>query len=354
MTDTGLPTIVLAHASTTTTACGPVEDAGTLCSTIFRLTGSEAVAQASDLLVAKPARIVFILVLAWLATRLLRRAIRRFTRRLGLVSADVVSAADRTAGTLLRTGGATTARTAQRAETIGALLASIANLAVWTIASLMVLGEVGIELGPLVAGAGIVGVAIGFGAQHLVRDFLSGIFMLIEDQYGVGDVIDAGPASGTVEGVSLRTTRLRDVEGNVWHIPNGEITRVANKSQEWSRALLDVQVSYDTDTDQAIAVMERVAGDTWRDPEWAAEILSEPEVWGVEDLSAGGVTLRLVVQTKPLSQWKVARELRARIKRAFDVDGIEIPFPQRSVWLRGEERPAPDPVPEDGPASPGS
>jgi small-conductance mechanosensitive channel len=225
----------------------------------------------------------------------------------------------------------------QRAETVGALLASVASFAIWGIAALMVLGELGVELGPLLAGAGIVGVAVGFGAQNLVRDFLSGIFMLIEDQYGVGDVIDAGPASGTVEGVSLRTTRLRDIEGNVWHIPNGFIDRVANKSQEWSRALLDIPVAYGTDTDRAAAIIKDVADATWRDEPWSGDILAEPEVWGVEAFGADALVIRLVVKTKPSSQWKVGRELRARIKRAFDAEGIEIPFPQRTVWHRGDE-----------------
>ncbi|MGH9178735.1 MAG: mechanosensitive ion channel family protein [Acidimicrobiales bacterium] len=325
---------ILAHAETLTTACGPPEDAGAFCATVFRLTGNEAIARAGDLFLARPTKILFVVVLAWVLARLVRRALRRFTKRLGVVGADVVSGGDRSAGTLLRTGGPATVRTAQRAETIGSLLASAATFAIWAVAALTVLGELGIALGPLVAGAGIVGIALGFGAQNLVRDFLSGIFMLIEDQYGVGDVIDVGPATGTVEGVSLRTTRLRDVEGNVWHVPNGEIVRVANKSQEWSRALLDVQVSYQTSTEQAAQVIERVARETWLDERWSSEILAEPEVWGVEALGADGVAIRLVVKTRPLSQWNVARELRARIKRAFDAAGIEIPFPQRTLWVR--------------------
>jgi moderate conductance mechanosensitive channel len=275
-------------------------------------------------------------LLAWTASRLLTRAIRRFTRGLGDVRADVASAVDRTAGTLLRTAPPASTRASQRAETIGALLGSVATFVLWSVAALMVFGELGLELGPLLAGAGIVGIALGFGAQNLVRDFLSGIFMLIEDQFGVGDVITAGPATGTVEGVSLRTTRLRDVEGNVWHIPNGTIDFVANKSQQWSRALLDVQVSYGTDTAHASEVIKRVATDMWTEEPWSEEILEEPDVWGVESLGADGLTIRLVVKTRPLSQWKVARELRVRIKRAFDAEGIEIPFPQRTVWHRGD------------------
>ena len=317
-------------------ACGAPEHSGALCDTVYRLTGNEVVARASDVFVARPARIGLILLVAWITARVLRRAIRRFTKGLGDVRADVASAVDRSAGTLLRTAPALSVRASQRADTIGALLGSVASFTVWTMAALMAFAEVGLELGPLLAGAGIAGVALGFGAQNLVRDFLSGIFMLIEDQYGVGDVINAGPATGTVEGVSLRTTRLRDVEGNVWHIPNGTIAYVANKSQQWSRALLDVQVAYGTETARAIAVMERVAKQTWTDEGWSDEILEEPEVWGVESLDADGVTIRLVVKTKPLSQWKVARELRARIKQQFDAEGIEIPFPQRVVWHRGD------------------
>lgn len=326
--------LFLAHVDSLTGACGPPAEAGAMCEAVYRLTSSESLARASETFLAPPVKIALILVLGWLAAHLLRRAIRRFTLGLGSVSADVVNVADRSAGALLRTGRPATVRAVQRAETIGALLGSVASFVVWSLAAVMVLGELGIDLGPLVAGAGIVGIAVGFGAQNLVRDFISGIFMLIEDAYGVGDVIDAGPATGTVEGVSLRTTRLRDIDGNVWHIPNGVIARVANKSQDWSRAVIDVQVSYQTDTDHAVSVIKKVADTTWQDPDWSPEILDEPEVWGVESLAPDGVTIRLVVKTKPLSQWKVGRELRARVKQAFDAEGIEIPFPQRAVWHR--------------------
>src|SRR5439155_11376125 len=180
-------------------------------------------------------------------------------------------------------------------------------------------------LGPLLAGAGIVGVAIGFGAQTLVKDFLSGMFMLIEDQFGVGDVIDAGFASGVVEGVSLRTTRLRDVEGTVWHIPNGEIHRIANKSQDWSRAVLDVQVALGTDLREAERVIKEVADAVWTEERWSTSILEEPEVWGGEGMAANSVTIRLVVKTKPSDQWDLMRVLRERISSAFLAAGIKLP-----------------------------
>ncbi|MGH2687452.1 MAG: mechanosensitive ion channel family protein, partial [Actinomycetota bacterium] len=314
--------------------CGPTEEAGFFCRTVYELTGNSVLARASELLVGRPLKILLIVAVTWLATRLLRRAIGRLAGSLRHVNADVTGDG-RSAGTLLRTDTVLTPRAAQRTETIAVLLSSVAGFVAWTIAGFMIFGELGVEIGPLLAGAGIVGVALGFGAQNLVRDFLSGIFMLIEDQYGVGDVIDAGPATGVVEGISLRTTRLRDVEGVVWHIPNGTIERVGNKSQEWSRALIDVQVAYRTDVDHATTVIKRIADATAQDPDREGEILGEPEVWGVEALGADGISIRLVVKTKPLSQWSVARELRARIKQAFDDEGIEIPFPQRVVWYRG-------------------
>jgi small conductance mechanosensitive channel len=200
----------------------------------------------------------------------------------------------------------------------------------------MILGELGVALGPLIAGAGIAGVALGFGAQSLVKDFISGTFMLIEDQYGVGDIIDAGEASGTVEAVSLRTTRLRDVNGTVWHIPNGNILRIGNMSQQWARALLDVSLATDTDVDHAQDVIKRVADSVWNDPDWHGEILEEPEVWGVERLGPDAIVIRLVVKTKPAEQFTVMRELRRRLLEAFAAEGVELPDPGRVVWIQRE------------------
>ncbi len=226
-------------------------------------------------------------------------------------------------------------RRATRADALGTLLRSIANVVLLTIGVFMALGVFGINLAPLIAGAGIIGLAIGFGAQDLVADFLSGVFMLAEDQYGIGDVIDAGDGIiGVVEGLSLRTTRVRDVTGTLWHVPNGQITRIGNMSQEWARALLDIGVSYDTDIDQASEVIKRVADEMVADEAYAADFLDEPELWGVQNLGADSVDIRLVIKTTPGTQWKIARELRRRIKYALDGADIEIPFPQRTVWLR--------------------
>jgi len=305
------------------------------CRRIFDATGNRALAGAIDYVIGAPLRIVVILVVAAIANRLIRRAIRRFT--------DTISGAaegrgrlhtlrERAPDALIPTGS--TLRAASRAMTIGSVLRSLSTAVVYTIASVTILGELGINLGPLVASAGIAGVAIGFGAQSLVKDFLAGLFMLAEDQYGVGDIIDVGEATGKVEAVGLRTTRLRDVEGTVWHVPNGQITRVGNKSQEWARALLDVSVSYDTDLRRAETVIKDVADSMWHDPAWSSQLLEEPEIWGVENLGADGIDIRMVIKTRPSEQFKVMRELRTRMKERFDQEAIEIPFPQRTMWMR--------------------
>jgi small-conductance mechanosensitive channel len=286
----------------------------------------------TDWLLGPPLKIVLILIAAAFLNRLARRAVKRSLTRLhtGAVRERMGAVRRRTPAALLETGE-TSLRAEQRIDALSSVLRSVVTFVIWLVAVLMCLGEVGIDLAPLLAGAGVLGVAIGFGSQSLVRDFLSGMFILIEDQFGVGDIVDLGDASGTVEAVSLRTTRLRAVDGTVWHMPNGEITRVGNMSQHWSRALLDVEVAYDTDLEHARHVIKRVADELWRED---TSVLDEPEMWGVEQLGASGIALRLVVKTTPSAQWKVSRELRERIKLAFDEEGIEIPFPQQMVWNR--------------------
>ncbi len=247
--------------------------------------------------------------------------------------------------TVLETTPLLSERRAQRAGTIGSLLKSIASFTVFVVAFATILGELGFDLAPVLASAGIVGVAVGFGAQNLVKDFLSGIFMILEDQYGVGDVIDAGEANGVVEAVGLRTTRLRDVEGTVWHIRNGEILRVGNKSQGWARALLDIPVAFDSDVPRVRELVKQVADSVWHDPEFEGQVLEEPEVWGVEAIRNDGLVIRLVVKTAPLKQWDVARELRQRVKTAFDEAGIEVGVPRSAVSTIGG---APVPAPPSG------
>jgi small conductance mechanosensitive channel len=230
-------------------------------------------------------------------------------------------------------------RREQRAQTIGSVLKSSATAFVFGTAFVMILRELGFDITPVLTGAGIVGVAIGFGAQNLVRDFLSGMFMILEDQYGVGDVVDVGAASGTVEAVGLRSTRLRDVNGTVWHVRNGEIARVGNMSQNWSRTVLDVPLPYDADLAGAEAILRRVAAEVAHDPDWSACVLEEPEVWGVEHVTGESVVLRLVVKTRPLKQWDIAREIRVRLKTALDDAGLRMPTQQQTVWLRHADGP---------------
>ncbi len=284
-------------------------------------------------LVSPGLTILLILVLAVVLSSLAKRGIRRLVGRMR--SAERPDR--RWRGRIgLDDAIETDLRRAQRADALGAVARSAAVVVIWSMALIMALGQIGLQLGPLIAGAGIIGVAVGFGAQDLVKDFLSGVFMLVEDQYGVGDIIDAGEASGVVEGITLRSTRIRDVNGTLWHVPNGEIRRVGNMSQGWARALLDVSVAYGTDVDLATQVIDRVAVTMAHEDGFAELFLEDPEVWGVERLGADGIDIRLVIKVVPGKQWAIARELRRRVKVALDDAGVEIPFPQRTVWLRTE------------------
>ena len=278
--------------------------------------------------------IVVMLVLRWLIVKALMGAVSRMAAKATNVEAE--------SGSVLIVAE----RKAQRAKTLGDLFRNLTTIVMLTLMVLLVMAELGFDMAPLIAGAGIIGVALGFGAQSLVADFLSGIFILMEDQYGVGDVVDVGDATGTIEEVQLRTTQLRSVDGVLWFVRNGEILRVGNMSQDWSRSVLDIGVAYGADIPKAKAIMAKVGEDFAVDPEHTNAVLEVPEVWGVEDLAADSVVLRMVVQTHPGTQWTAARELRERIKAAFDENGIEIPFSQRTVWLRRD--PA-DPAAMDSP-----
>ncbi len=204
------------------------------------------------------------------------------------------------------------------------MLRSVVSVVVWSIALLTALDDLGVNLAPLIAGAGIVGLAFGFGAQSLVRDFLSGLFMLLEDQYGVGDLIDVGAATGVVEGVSLRTTRLRDASGTVWHVPNGEVRRVGNFSQEWSRAVVDVGVASGTDVREATRVLEEAVAALAASPEASGLVVGEPQVVGVERVEREQVVLRVVARTRAIEDDRVARLLRAGLRDRLVAAGIEV------------------------------
>jgi small conductance mechanosensitive channel len=240
----------------------------------------------------------------------------------------------------------TSERRRQRAATIGSVLKSFVSFVVLVIAFMLILSELGINLAPFIAGTSIVGVALGFGAQNIVKDFLSGMFMMLEDQYGVGDVIDFEKASGTVEAVGLRTTRLRDVNGTVWYVRNGEVVRVGNKSQGFAQVVLDVPIDAAADVQAASAAIAEVAAQMRAEPEWSSVFLGDPEVLGVESLTREETVIRLVARVRPLEQWRTARELRSRIRERLDRLNIPAQEPTEShtspVPDAGEPAPAPE------------
>lgn len=308
-----------------------------VCRFVFEQTDNGTLASASETLATTGLRILLIIGIAWAVRRVVRRnssrVINLIITRQEAADQELADRADPDLSEEQRIElSLRRERARQRSSTLGQVLASIVSVLVVFIAGLMILSELGVNLAPIIAGAGIVGIALGFGAQQMVKDFLAGIFIIIEDEYGVGDVVDTGHATGVVERMSLRVTQLRDVNGTVWYVPNGEIQRVGNLSQLWARAVLDIDVAYDTDLDSAADALLRVANELWRERLPDRTIIAKPEFWGVEHFGADAVTLRLVVKTEPTEQWATARELRGRIKREFDRVGIEIPFPQRTVW----------------------
>ncbi|MCX5537614.1 mechanosensitive ion channel family protein [Streptomyces sp. NBC_00006] len=287
--------------------------------------------------VGVPLRILLIVLGAMLVRALAQRAITRTVNRV-LQANEHGSEPRRTTrgpAVLQRDASRAQERREQRARTIGSVLSSIVTIVISVMGLAMILDQIGIALGPLLASAGVVGLAIGFGAQSLVADYLAGMLIMIEDQYGVGDSVDLGEAIGEVEHVGLRLTQVRDLNGGLWHIRNGEIMRVRNDSQEWARAVLDVSVAYDSNLEKVFAVLEETGMSLREDHAYNGVLLEDPSVWGVQSIEADGIVVRLVVKTAPLKQWAVTRELRRRAKEALDAAGVELPFPQRAVWVRG-------------------
>ncbi len=303
-------------------SCGT--DPSWACTWVYDLTGSKAWASLADWFIAKPVSIIAILVVAFVVDRLLRvvvgRAAHRVTdpapsRRMGRLRA-------RTPAVLLKTGDVSV-RAEARAQTLTTVGRSLATGLVAFVAFIAILQVLGIDLGPLLAGAGILGVALGFGAQTMVRDYLNGFFLVLEDQYGVGDVVDLGPdARGVVEKITFRSTRLRAVNGTVWHVPNGEILRVGNETQDFAHAVIDVQVALDADLDGIEDLVHDTADGLVADAAWASEILGPPDLWGIDLLTREGATVRLLIKVRPGAQWRVQREMRRRLKAAFDAAGL--------------------------------
>jgi moderate conductance mechanosensitive channel len=303
-------------------ACGT--DPGAICEWVFEATDKEYLAEISDWLVHSPLRIALILLSATVVNSLVHRALARFVERLtrereAEVEGSSSRFVDRQWLEVLRERNA---RSQQRAVTLAAVLRNVSSVIIFGLAALLCLGELEINLGPLIAGAGIAGIAIGFGAQSLVRDFLSGVFIVLEDQYGVGDNVSLGEAAGAVEKVTLRTTWLRDVDGTLWVVPNGEIRRVANHSQRWARAVLDVRLAVDTDVDRALDVARDAARFFYETRAGGDAVLEAPKVLGVESFIDGAPVLRVTVKTQPGDQTDVARRLRVALRRSFDAAGI--------------------------------
>jgi len=221
----------------------------------------------------------------------------------------------------------------KRIDTLGKVMTNAVTIVIGAAAALMVIDKIGLDIKAILMGAGVVGVAIGFGAQNLVRDFLGGFFILMESQFSVGDVISAAGCTGLVQAVNLRTTILRDLEGKVHIIPNGEIKVVSNFTKEWSACVLNIGVAYKEDVDHVIEVMKRVGEEFYNDGQFRPMMLGGMEVLGVDGFGDSAIMIKVVFRTKPIMQWTVGREFRKRIKKAFDKEGIEIPFPHCTVYI---------------------
>ena len=215
-------------------------------------------------------------------------------------------------------------RVALRAKTITGIINSLIIAFISTISVILILGELGINVAPIIAGAGVLGLAISFGAQNLVKDVITGFFILLEDQYGVGDIIKIDSHAGTVESMNMRTTILRDIEGNVHIIPNGEIKQVIVMTKHWSRALIDIQVFYKQDLQKIFSIINEEANKLFTDR--SDIIIESPEILGIDSIDSNGVTIRIIMKTKPAEQWTVSREFRKRVIERFNEAGIDLPF----------------------------
>lgn len=280
-----------------------------------------------EVLLPRALKVVAVIFIALIAYRLVRALIDRFLER-------EIEEEDPLVRRLRE----------QRARTLASLLGNVAAIAIVVIVALTILDILIENTGPILASFGIIGLAFSFGAQSLVKDVISGTFMLIEGQFGVGDVVKVADVSGLVEKITLRTTVLRDVEGAVHIVPNGSITRVTNMTKAWSRAVLNIGVAYREDVDRVIEVLRDLLQEFHADPEWGALLLEEPVVPGVESFGDSAVVIRVMAKTLPLKQWDVARELRRRIKIRFDREGIEIPFPHVTFYWGDGQAPLPQPA----------
>ena len=308
-----------------------------------------------DFLLGAPLRIVLIILVATVLTVVARKAISKFAQKIanGTTAASrkrfsaagndpaqsgkpespsqASSSSEATPSAGPRYDETLMKRRSQRARTVGSLLSSIATVVIFVIAALYVLQELGFDPSPLLASAGVAGVAIGFGAQSLVKDYLSGFFIVVEDQYGIGDSADLGEAIGTVEEVGLRITKVRGADGTLWHVRNGEILRVGNQSQGWARAVMDIAMPYNASQQLIDDIIGSAVHNLKKSKVVGPDIIEDPEVLGVQELTGTSMTIRTLIKTKPNQQWAVARAFRAEIKRQLDKRGIAIALPERAV-----------------------
>jgi small conductance mechanosensitive channel len=266
--------------------------------------------------------VVGLILLRWLLLVLIRRVVTSVTQ--GVKKRE--GAADTKA---LDASPLARARIVQRARTIGLVLSNLLTAGLTISALIAILSELGIAIGALAAGAGILGAAIGFGAQSLVKDFLAGLFIVVEDQFGVGDFVDLGTATGIVESLGLRVTQVRDTEGTVWYVRNGEILRVGNQSQGWSRIILDLPLAYDSDLEKAKKVLEAAALKLTELPTLKAGLIGKAEIWGIQDLAGEGIVFRMVQQVRPSKKDALSRALRLEAKKALDKAGIKLSVPEQ-------------------------
>ena len=267
--------------------------------------------------------VVVSFIIWWIVVRLIRRVTQNAKNRLD--QQERPGQARGVEGTQELTAVLMSQRREQRFEAISQLLRSITTFTIVTLALLIILGQLGVNMAPLLASAGVIGVALGFGAQTLVKDFLSGIFLVLEDQFGVGDVVDLGPATGTVEEVTLRVTRIRDLSGVVWYVRNGEILRVANRSQGWTLAIVDVPIAYNEDLDRVRRIVEEVGSRMDGDPAYDGILFGTPTYAGVESVSGDAVFVRVTAKAAPDQQMSAGRALREQLKLAFDKAGVRVP-----------------------------
>lgn len=302
-------------------ACGAEGQTNLLCLLVRRVT-DDAIALRTAEVLGHVIQIIVVIVVAYALTRIARMIIYRFSvrmerrikHRLQVGEARGVLQAERYRS-----------RRLQRLHATSGVLRGVVSSTIWLIAILVIIDGLGISMQPVLAGAGVVSVVIGFGAQQLVRDVIAGIAMLIEDQYGVGDWIDIDGVIGQVEKVGLRATSFRDLDGVLHHVLNGHVQRVGNLSQEWSRSILDVPLALDTDVPTAKAVILKVASDLAEDPVWGEDIIGEPEIWGVQDFGPTGLSVRVSMATKPMVNWDINRQMRERLQHAFERANIRMP-----------------------------